>query len=112
MRRDDVKINDIIEVKAAGLLIRARVRTVDFYNEDGWQIEMEDIAFPNTYRSWKQRHDGGRITKINGKEVLDIDCTLCVHNERFRSSPTCRECSVYSNFKKPRTTSAQRKAMK
>ena len=105
MRRDDVKINDIIEVKACGLLIRARVCTVDFYNKDGWQIEMEDVAFPNTYRSWKQRHDGGRITKINGKDVPDVHCKDCVDGKDTYHPFTCRECSMYGNFKKPRVSS-------
>lgn len=102
MRRDDVKIGDVIEVVSSGLRITAKVATVDFYSEDGWQIEMEDVGGNHTYRSWKQRHDGGRITKINGKDVPDIDCNLCLNNNKFRDSQECRACSVYSNFKKPR----------
>lgn len=105
MRRDDVKFDDVIEVVSSGLRVQCRVSTVDFYGEDGWQIEMMDVNAPYTYRSWKQRHDGGRITKINGKEVPDVDCNLCLNNNRFRDSQECRSCSVYSNFKKPRVSS-------
>lgn len=111
MRRDDVKIGDVIEVISSGLRITAKVATVDFYDEDGWQIEMEDVGGNHTYRSWKQRHDGGRITKINGKDVPDVYCKDCIDSDSNRWSHSCKACSMYSNFKKPRTTSAQRKAM-
>jgi hypothetical protein len=67
-----VTVGDEIEVEnRIGYTVRGVVATVDFYDGGGWQIEIDKANVQGGYSSWKQRYDGGRITKLNGK-VLDL----------------------------------------
>lgn len=100
MIRDDVKVDDVIQVHAQGLIIVAKVATVDYYYEDGWQIEMEDIGGQHTYRSWKQRCDGGMLTRVNDIDIKHQckDCLNAGSMDSWFRGP-CKDCSMNKNWR-------------
>jgi hypothetical protein len=69
VNRADVKIGDTVVIKAQGL----------------------------TYRSWKQRYDGGKLVSINGKTIKH-DCATCVDAKVDGYTAPCKYCSMHQHW--------------
>jgi hypothetical protein len=68
--KDGLEVNkgDKIKIRAQGINVSGTVVSVDYYGEDGWQIELTDANVPGGYSSWKQREDGGDIIEVSKKK--------------------------------------------
>ena len=62
---------DEITVQALGFTVTGKVISADWWGkEDGWYIEIGNTNLPCGYSYWKQGIDGGKIVKLNGKDVV------------------------------------------
>lgn len=60
---------DRITIAAQGIKVTGTVLNADWYDPEGWYIEMNEANVPGGYSYWKQRYDGGKIVAINGKDI-------------------------------------------
>lgn len=70
----EVNVGDTIEIHAQGISVSGEVAVVHWWSE-GWDIEIDKANVQGGYSRWKQWQDGGRIHKLNGKEVIDLSKT-------------------------------------
>jgi hypothetical protein len=64
----EVKAGDEIAIKAQGMVVTGTVYDANYYERDGgWYIEVSPANVGYSY--WKQSYDGGRIIRLNGKEI-------------------------------------------
>lgn len=64
-----VNVGDKIEIAAQGIIVRGIVVSADWYDSAGWYIEVDNANVDGGYSYWKQREDGGRITKVNDVKI-------------------------------------------
>lgn len=59
---------DDITIKARGLTVTGKVHSVNWFEDAGWYIEIEEANVPGGYSYWKQHYDGGHVVSVNGGE--------------------------------------------
>lgn len=52
---------DPITISAQGIVVKGIVAVAIYWQELGWDIEIEQANVPGGYSRWKQWQDGGRI---------------------------------------------------
>ena len=65
----EIKKGDTVEIASSGLVVKGVVVTVDYWDNDGWDIELTDANVSGGYSRWKQWQDGGKVLSVNGEKI-------------------------------------------
>lgn len=65
----EIKKGDLIKIKAQGITVIGEVYSAEYYDPEGYYIEVTRANVPGGFSYWKQRYDGGKIVSINGKNI-------------------------------------------